>query len=130
MDPGWQRINWDEALDLVAAGKTVGVTANSHKVIGLVLDTVAQAAAERGTAIAIGQKPGQDEPPTCPQARSLGQPADIAADLAAGRLQVVGGTAWLWANAAMEQSVDVLLVDEAGQFSLANAEWAKRELPS
>ena len=33
-------------LDLVAAGRKVGVTANSHKVIGKLLDEVIAAAAE------------------------------------------------------------------------------------
>ena len=113
-------------LALVAAGKTVGVTANSHKVIGNVLDAVVTAAQETGARtatgarIAIGQKPGKDEEPTCAAAEPLGDARDIAAALAAGTLHVVGGTAWLWSAAAMAGSVDVLLVDEAGQFSLAN----------
>ena len=113
-------------LALVAAGKTVGVTATSHKVIGNVLDAVVAAAEETGARtatgarIAIGQKPGKDEEPACAAAESLGDARDIAAALAAGTLDVVGGTAWLWSTSAMAGSVDVLLVDEAGQFSLAN----------
>jgi len=43
-------------------------------------------------------------------------------DLSSGQFNLIGGTAWLWANAEMRQSpVDVLLVDEAGQLSLADA---------
>jgi uncharacterized protein len=107
-------------LALVAAGQAVGVTANSHKVIGNVLDAVHDAAREAGVRVALGQKPGQDDEPTCAHAQLLENPGDIAAALAARRLDVVGGTAWLWSAPAMEASVDVLLVDEAGQFSLAN----------
>ena len=112
-------------LALVAAGRRVGVTGNSHKVIGNVLDEVHRAAAAAGlpeAAISIGQKPGRDEPPTCPTARDLAKwdGGRIAAALADGALHVVGGTAWLWSSAAMAESVDVLLVDEAGQMSLAN----------
>ena len=113
-------------LALVAAGKTVGVTANSHKVIGNVLDAVVAAANETGATtatggpIVLGQKPGKDEEPACAATVPLGDAGDIAAALAAGRLHVVGGTAWLWSAPAMAGSVDVLLVDEAGQFSLAN----------
>ncbi|HSW42109.1 MAG TPA: TM0106 family RecB-like putative nuclease, partial [Patescibacteria group bacterium] len=113
-------------LALVAAGKTVGVTANSHKVIGNVLDAVVAAAKATGARtatggrIVIGQKPGPDEEPACADARPLGDARSIAAGLAGGTLHVVGGTAWLWSTAAMAGSVDVLLVDEAGQFSLAN----------
>ena len=36
-------------------------------------------------------------------------------------VDVVGGTAWLWASDKLAGSVDVLFIDEAGQFSLANA---------
>ena len=45
----------------------------------------------------------------------------IAALLQSGEVDVVGGTAWLWANAKLAGSVDVLFIDEAGQFSLANS---------
>ncbi len=112
-------------LALVAAGMTVGVTGNSHKVIGNVLDEVHRAAREAGlreTAILIGQKPGQDEGPTCANAQDLAgwDTGRIAAALDDGVFHLVGGTAWLWSAAAMEGSVDVLLVDEAGQMSLAS----------
>ncbi|MDO5712285.1 MAG: TM0106 family RecB-like putative nuclease, partial [Micrococcales bacterium] len=45
----------------------------------------------------------------------------VAQGVAAGETRLVGGTAWLWARQEMEASVDVLVIDEAGQFSLANA---------
>ena len=41
--------------------------------------------------------------------------------LADGSLDVVGGTAWLWAREDVAESVDVLFIDEAGQMSLADA---------
>jgi predicted RecB family nuclease len=107
-------------LDLVAAGKAVGVTANSHKVIGNVLDAVRDAAREAGRGVRIGQKPGEDGEPTHAGAQKLDKPGAIRAALARGALDVVGGTAWLWSTPEMAGSVDVLLVDEAGQFSLAN----------
>src|SRR5690606_21141299 len=34
---------------------------------------------------------------------------------------LIGGTAWLWAREELADAVDVLVVDEAGQFALANA---------
>jgi uncharacterized protein len=112
-------------LALVAAGKTVGVAAMSHKVIGNMLDAVVEAVratgatAATGGPIDIGQKAATDEEPTCAAARPLGSASEIAAALASGSLHVVGGTAWLWSTPAMAGSVDVLLVDEAGQMSLA-----------
>ena len=66
---------------------------------------------------------GQDEPPTCRDADDLpGASAERGRRRwPSGEVDVVGGTAWLWsADADRQGSVDVLLVDEAGQFSLAN----------
>jgi uncharacterized protein len=42
----------------------------------------------------------------------------VAVALQSGNVNLVGGTAWLWARPEMMESVDVLLVDEAGQLSL------------
>ena len=38
-----------------------------------------------------------------------------------GTHRLVGGSAWLWAREELTGLVDVLVIDEAGQFSLANA---------
>ena len=107
-------------VDLVAAGKRVGVTANSHKVIGELLEKTANVARERGIAVAIGQRPGKDGL-TYPEAIHLGNNAEARDALNEGTLDVVGGTAWLWARDDMVRSVDVLFIDEAGQMSLADA---------
>jgi uncharacterized protein len=106
---------------LVRAGKRVGVTATSHKVIGNALDAVVKAAAEAGLAIRLGQKPGQEEAPTCARARPLDRVTEVRDALAAREVDVVGGTTWLWSRQELVGSVDVLFVDEAGQLSLANA---------
>jgi uncharacterized protein len=106
---------------LVRDGRRVGVTANSHKVIGHALDKVREAADLARTPVRIGQRHASDEPPTCREARPLGSTAAAKVALLTGEVDVVGGTAWLWSAADMEGSVDVLFVDEAGQFSLANA---------
>ena len=37
-----------------------------------------------------------------------------------GEIDVVGATAWCWSRLDFEQSIDVLIVDEAGQMSLSN----------
>jgi predicted RecB family nuclease len=106
---------------LVRAGRRVGVTANSHKVIGNVLDAVEAAAKRAGTSVRLGQRTGPDNEPTCDAARPLdSNPAALAA-LAGGEVDVVGGTAWLWSRPEFAGLVDVLFVDEAGQLSLANA---------
>ncbi len=113
-------------LDLVAQGKTVGVTAGSHKVIGNLLDNVAMAQAEhpdfKAREVVIRQKPGDSGECTCAYAEPIGKAEDVAGALADGSADVIGGTAWLWASAKIPtEAVDVLFIDEAGQFSLANA---------
>lgn len=111
-------------LDLVAGGKKVGVTSNGHKVIGKLLDDVWAAAQTdarfAGRGIRIGQKPGRNEECTCVHAATMLKDAALDA-LDADEVDVVGGTAWMWANAKYAASVDVLFIDEAGQFALANS---------
>jgi uncharacterized protein len=112
-------------LDLVASGKRVGVTSNGHKVIGKMLDDVWLAAQSdpRFTTrpIRIGQKPGSREPTTCRHAEPLESNADVLRAIDEDAVDVIGGTAWLWAREDMVGRIDVLFIDEAGQFSLANA---------
>jgi uncharacterized protein len=112
-------------VDLVRSGRRVGVTANSHKVIGNLLDEVVRAAGQDlwflDRAIRVGQKPGRNEPPTCTAAKEY-KTNELALGAIAGReVEVLGGTAWMWAREDFAGAVDVLFVDEAGQFSLANA---------
>jgi uncharacterized protein len=109
-------------LDLVVAGRKVGVTAQSHKVIGKLLDSVAKAAADAGRSVRIGQKVGgDDDGATCGAAIAFKDNKDMAAALLGGQVEVAGATAWGWSSAPMRDTVDVLVIDEAGQFSLANA---------
>ncbi|MBX3032011.1 MAG: TM0106 family RecB-like putative nuclease [Chloroflexi bacterium] len=107
-------------VELVQAGRRVGVTANSHKVIGNLLDAVHEAATEAGVTLAIGQKPGMSGEPTCTHATAYGDNGGLAAALRSGEIQVAGGTTWVWADPQLQDSVDVLFIDEAGQLSLAN----------
>ena len=91
----------------------------SHKVIGNLLEAVTKAADELGIRVSCAQKvkTGGEAPPSVEEITSN----DAAVDrLANGRANVVGGTAWLWADPKALNAVDVLFVDEAGQMSLAN----------
>jgi predicted RecB family nuclease len=108
-------------LALVAAGRKVGVTANSHKVIGHLLDEIQSAAAKQGVAVRIGQKPETDGDPTCAVARCFKTNGELLTALRGGELDVVGGTAWVWSREDFAGTLDVLVVDEAGQIALANA---------
>lgn len=106
---------------LVAAGKKVGVTAGSHKVIRNLVDEVRVAAAEIGLPLQCFQKadPERYEPRPGLAVRDDNDALDRA--LADGSAQVGAGTVWAWARIAAADTLDYLVVDEAGQLSLANA---------
>ncbi|MDT4908875.1 MAG: hypothetical protein QOI69_2116 [Pseudonocardiales bacterium] len=106
-------------LRLVAEGKRVGVTGFSHKVIGNLLSAVVAAAAETGVDLDIVQKAAEHERCVAPGIRCIQGPKDVEAALA-GPVNIVAGTSWLFARPKFAEAVDVLVVDEAGQLSLAN----------
>jgi predicted RecB family nuclease len=108
-------------VELVRLGRVVGVTANSHKVIGHLLDEVAERAAERGVAVRVGQKTDQSGDCTSDAAVPFGSNGALLEAIEAGDLDVVGGTAWVWSRPEFADRLDALFVDEAGQLSLANA---------
>lgn len=105
---------------LVRAGKRVGVTAVSHKVIRKLLDDVNEAAREEGIELAIAHKVTDKSDPAPVGIHETDDNKEALALLERGEAQVVGGTAWLWAREDFEGAIDVLVVDEAGQMSLAN----------
>ena len=103
---------------LTHAGKRVGVTANSHKVIRNVLDEVLEAAPELGASVDCIQKVAEEEL-NLPRLQ-LTTDNDVFLDAISAGCRVGGGTAWLWARPDAFQSVDTLFIDEAAQMSLAN----------
>lgn len=108
-------------LALVKTGHRVGVTANSHKVIGHFLDEVAREARAAGLAVRIGQKTDKDGEASCAAARPFEENGELYRALAGRTIDVAGGTAWVWSRSEFAGSLDVLFVDEAGQIALANA---------
>jgi predicted RecB family nuclease len=107
--------------ELVRAGKRVGVTATSHKVIRCLLDRVGQVARERGLSVRCLQKVSElSADPHDGIVVETAKNSDVVAALAGGHVNVAGGTAWLWSRPELFESIDVLVVDEAGQMSLAN----------
>jgi uncharacterized protein len=109
------------AVELVRLGLKVGVTANSHRVIGHLLDSVAARAIEAGLEVRIGQKTDGSGECTSDAAQPYSGYGDLLDALGAGELDVVGATGWLWSRPEFTGAVDVLVIDEAGQLSLANA---------
>jgi uncharacterized protein len=109
---------------LVAKGKRVGVTANSHKVIQKLLKEACATAAKKGERIHAAHMGGRDESNADGSSTgSILTMADNGQALDAIRTratQVLGGTAWMWSRPEFASSIDVLFVDEAGQMALAN----------
>ncbi len=107
--------------DLVRAGKKVGVTSNSHQVILNLLEAVVSAAAAEGAeARCVRRTAGGTDSEEREGIRTLREYQAILSELEDGRVNVVGGTGWMWAREDFIGAVDALFVDEAGQMSLAS----------
>jgi uncharacterized protein len=104
-------------VDLVNSGFSVGVTANSHKVIVHLLDETIEAA--KGRPIAISQKADENQACSHPWVTRRDHPAQVVSDLDIGT-KLIAGTAWLFSRSDLDQCLDYLVIDEAGQLSLAN----------
>jgi uncharacterized protein len=107
-------------LELVKAGKKVGVTAVGHETIRNVLRAVCEHAAAQGIddfqCLHKG-KPKDDNPEAL---HAVDNNERAASMFATGAYSLLGGTSWLWAKELFHDSVDVLFIDEAGQMSLAD----------
>lgn len=105
-------------LEQVKAGKRVGITALSHKVIVGLMHKVIEAAKAQNISIVCMRK--ISKPPSSPDPLIIEETnnAIVVDAIRSKGVHVLGGTAWLWSRQDMEQSVDTLFVDEAGQLSL------------
>lgn len=103
---------------LLGQGKRIGVASNSHKAVNHLLAGV-QAAADGAGVWFKGVKKSSNEDHYVAGCDSIENTLDNkrAVDPA---FQLYAGTAWLFARPEMDQQLDYLFVDEAGQVSLAN----------
>ena len=107
-------------VDLVRAGKKVGVTAVSHKVIRNLLDEVVRAAGEENVHVRCMHRVSEKSRNAITGIEEETDAGKAIAKILTREYDVVGGTAWVWAKEDVAEAVDVLVVDEAGQMSLAN----------
>lgn len=103
-------------VDLVRAGKRVAVSSNSHKAIGNLLAAVADRAQSEGVNCSLVQKVSDDGDDAAHPGILLASDNDAPEITSA---HVVGATAWHFARYS-EAAFDYLVVDEAGQVSIAN----------
>ena len=103
---------------LVNQGYKIGIASNSHKAINNILEKVINVMDEDGISGDIARiHSGQDElydNSRIQLFKNVGQ-AELTDEI-----KIVAGVAWTFANDKMESELDYLLIDEAGQVSLAN----------
>ena len=106
-------------LDLVKAGKRVGVAANSHKVIDHLLGAILEAAKRRKELVRCGHKDDDDD--ALPGLAYTNKNPEALKWITQNEVDVLGGTRFMWSREEFAGTLDVLVVDEAGQLSLADA---------
>jgi predicted RecB family nuclease len=103
---------------LIAMGKRVGVTAISHKAIHNLLSEVERVAIAQGVHFrGLKKRSGAEE--TAFDGTFISS-VTRNEDCQDRDVQLVAGTSWLFADEGMEQALDYLFIDEAGQVALAD----------
>jgi len=106
-------------LALLKEGKKIGITAVSHKVIRNLMNRVHQFAKEEGMEGKIGIYHKTSDTQSCPAFITPIQDNQKAFDTIRGGV-IMGATSYFWADKRAVKKLDYLIVDEAGQMSLAN----------
>ena len=103
-------------VELLKQGRRVGVSSNSHKAINRLLEEVAEHALKLGMTIR-GVKKCSDEEHEChaPMVTNV-----FKNDGVTTQYNLLAGTAYLFADPSVDQALDHLFVDEAGQVSLGH----------
>ncbi|HLG54375.1 MAG TPA: TM0106 family RecB-like putative nuclease [Vicinamibacterales bacterium] len=104
-------------VSLIAAGKRVGVAANSHKAINNLLAGVESVARDEHL-VFTGIKRCSDEDDGFEGTQIVN--VFEAKECDASDASLIGGTAWQFSREAMDGRLDCLFIDEAGQVSLAD----------
>src|SRR5262249_44446707 len=111
-------------VDLIRRGRGVGVAATSHKAIHNLLDEIGKAAREEGVPVRGLKKCSKGDPETEYGGDWIANVDDTEELIdRARRVQLLAGTSWLFAHEGLDGGalIDTLVIDEAGQVSLADA---------
>lgn len=117
---GKTSVGAEMVLALIEQHKTVGLTALSHKVISHFLEAVIDESRRRGMNPRLLQKAEPEDFCGLSEVKRCNANADVIEALRGGAADIVAGTAWLFADPAIDGLLDTLFVDEAGQVPLAN----------
>jgi predicted RecB family nuclease len=115
----------EAVLALLDGGRgPIGITAMSHNAVRTLMAKIEELAADHGRMPRmIHLHSAGDGTDGIHMVRSN---ADVDTALVGGDVDVVGGTSWLFSRPDVEQRFDTLVVDEAGQMSLADVVAASR----
>jgi len=104
---------------LLKQGYRVGVSSNSHKAINNLLTSVELVAQAESFRFRGAKKSTSNKPDSMLNGHFI---KDVFKkdEVLCGDYQLVAGTAWLFSDEDLDQSLDFLFVDEAGQVALAN----------
>jgi uncharacterized protein len=111
-------------VELAKAGKKIGITAVSHKVISNLAKATIRLGAEKGAEVKFVHKVNDKSDELPDGIVEVDKSEKALQALADGK--IVCGTAWLWAEDNSRESLDYLFVDEAGQMSLSQVLAASR----
>jgi uncharacterized protein len=105
-------------VELLRKKKRIGISSNSHKAIHKLLAEVEKVAAEKGVRFR-GVKKASADPETQYQGSAI-ENVDSNEEAIHSNAQLLAGTVWLFSDPGLDQAMDYLFVDEAGQVALAN----------
>ena len=111
-------------VSLLRQGYKVGISSNSHKAINNLLHGVEKVAKAEGFAFRGAKKSTSAKPESCLEGEFI-EDVFVNSDIlecldGESAYQLIAGTAWLFADSEVNQMLDYIFVDEAGQVALAN----------
>ena len=106
---------------LLAAGHRVGIAAQSHKAIHNLLTEIEKVARETGVRFKGLKKSAGSAESEFTGEFIRSDPDNASFVNAPAEVQLFAGTAWLFSRAELDSRLDHLVIDEAGQVSLADA---------
>jgi uncharacterized protein len=104
---------------LLKQGYRIGVSSNSHKAINNLLNSVERVAQAESFPFRGAKKSTSNKPDSMLNGQFI-EDVFKKDEAIFGDYQLIAGTAWLFSDEDMDQSLDFLFVDEAGQVALAN----------
>jgi len=108
-------------VHLLVHGRRVGVTSQTHKAIYNLLHEVEAVAHEKGFSFRGLKKSTAGNPESKYEGEFIKSESDASAVFSASDVQLLAGTGWLFARGDIDGQLDYIVIDEAGQISLADA---------